>query len=470
MTPSPVVFGVFGWRGILSDDFTFHNARRAIRAVARLVREEKRGRVPRLFIGYDTRFLSAHLAREAAAVLQSEGVKPRLAPDFVPAPVVAHAIRRGRLDGGLHFTGGRSSSEVHGIRFSTRGGVPAPAQVTEKINLLLREIADGSPAPPSSRPLELRPVDLSGSYRATVLRSLDRRAIARARLRIVCDPAHGAGRGYLAALLSPAARTTPLRSGRDVRFGGLEPDCAERHLAGLCTEVRRSKAHLGLATDSDAERFGIVDRGGLFVSANLALALLADYLLETRGCPPGIARTAATTRLLDDVAESHGVPCSEAPADFDPAKNPLLRGKILMTGEESAGLAIPGPLPGWDGILAACLAAEMVARRGTSLRQQVRQLFRKVGPRYSGRLDLPVSAAEAPALERRLESPPSSLAGAKVREARRAEGTLLVLDDGSWIHLHSTALGRTIRCLAEARSRKNLARLLEAGRALTLDD
>ena len=470
MAPTPIVFGASGWRGNLGDDFTFHNARRATRAVARLVREEKRGRVPRLFIGYDTRFLSAHLAREAASVLQSEGVKPRLASDFVPAPVVAHAIRRGRLDGGLHFTGGRSPSEVHGIRFSTRDGVPAPVRVTERINLLLRETRDGSPAPPSPRPLELRPVDRSGSYRAAVLRSLDRRAIARARLHVVCDAVHGAARGYLDALLSPRARITPFRSGRDVRFGGLVPDCGERHLAGLCAEVRRSKAHLGLATDSDAERFGIVDRGGRFVSAGLALALLADYLLETRGYPPGIARTAATTRLLDDVAESHGVPCSEAPADLDPVRDPLLRGKMVITGEESAGLALPGPLPGWDGILAACLVAEMVARRGTSLSRQVQRLFRKVGARYAGRLDLPAGAGEAPAPERLLERPPASLAGGKLREVRRAEGILMVLEDGSWLHLRATGSGRTIRCLAEARSRKNLARLLEAGRALTRED
>ena len=468
MAPTPIAFGTSGWRGILSDDFTFFNLRRATRAVARYVREEKKGHAPRLFVGYDTRFLSEHLAREAASVLVAEGVKPRLAADFVPTPVVAHAIRRGRLDGGINLTASHNPSEYHGLKFSTRDGAPASPEVTKRIEALAREIPDGSP-PPAPRDSEIRTVNPPGPYRTSVLGLIDRRAIARGRLRVVCDPGHGAGRGYLSTLLSPAARVTTIRSERDVQFGGQGPDCGEDHLADLCAEVRRTGAHLGLATDADAGRFGIVDRGGHFIPANLVLALLADYLLETRGHRTGIARTVATTRLLDDVAARHGVPLFETPVGFGHFRDLLLRGEVFLAGEESAGLSISGHVPEKDGILAGCLVAEMVARRRKSLREQIRHLFRNVRPRHSTRRDIRASAGEVVALRRRLESPPSSLAGRKVREVRTQDGTLLTRDDGSWLLLRPSGTEPLVRCHAEAASPKDLARLMDGGIALALD-
>ncbi len=468
MAPTSIAFGTSGWRGILSDDFTFFNLRRATRAVARYVREEKRGHVPRLFVGYDTRFLSQHLAREAASVLAAEGVRPRVAADFVPAPVAAHAIRRGRLDGGIHLTAGHNPGEYHGLKFSARDGAPAPPQVMRRIEALAREIADGTP-PPAPRPPEIRTADPSIPYRTSILAQIDRRAIARGRLRLVCDPGHGAGRGYLAALLSPAARVSEIRSERDVYFGGRGPGCREEHLADLLAEVRRTRAHLGLATGGDAGRFGIVDRPGHFIPPHLVLALLADYLLETRAHRAGIARTVATTRLLDDVAALHGVPLFETPVGFSHFRDLLLRKEAFLAGEESASLSIAGHVPEKDGILAGCLVAEMVARRRKSLREQIRDLFRKTGPRHSARRDIRTSPQEVVALRRRLESPPSSLAGRRVREVRRPDGTLLTRDDGSWLLLRPSGTEPLVRCHAEAGSPKDLARLMDAGIALALD-
>ena len=468
MAPTPIAFGSSGWRGILSDDFTFFNLRRVTRALARHAREEKRGRVPRLLVGCDTRFLSDLLARDAASVLASEGVKPLLAAGFLPTPVAAHAIRRGRLDGGINLTACHNPPEHHGLKFSTREGAPPPAGVATRIEALIAETPDGSP-PPAPRAAGVRTVDPRRPYLVSVLRLFDRGAVARGRLRLICDAGHGAGRGYLRALLSPAARVTEFRSERDVHFGGLVPDCGEEHLADLCAEVRRTGAHLGLAASPDAGRFGVVDRGGHFIPADLVLALLSDYLLETRGGRLGIARTVATTRLLDDVAARHGVPLFETPVGFAHFRDLLIRKEALLAGEESGGLSIAGHVPEKDGILAGCLVAELVARRRKSLREQIRLLFRKVGPRHSARRNIRTSPSEALALRRRLESPPSSLAGGRVREVRRLDGTLMIRDDGSWLLLRPSGTEALVRCHAEARSPKDLARLLDAGRALTLD-
>jgi phosphoglucomutase len=474
MAPTPIAYGKSGWRGTLSEDFTYFNLRRATRAVARHLREEKRGGAPRILVGYDTRFLSEQLAREVAAVLLSEGVKARLASDFVPTPVVSHAVRRGRLDGAIRLTAGFEPSERQGFAFSPRDGAPASRQVTERIAELILRSQDGSPSP-RLRPSELRPMDPSGPYRSSVLRFIHRPAIARSRLKLVCDCVHGAARGYLMDLLAPAARVTELRADRDVEFDGGAPDCGAKNLAQLSAEVRRSRAHLGLATDGDAGRFGIVDRGGEFVPPGFIQALLADYLLETRGYRTGIARTAAATRLLDDVAGLHGVPLLETPVGFPHLREPLLGRKVFLGADEDAGLALPQHLPEKDGILAACLVAEMTARRRTSLREQLRRLFRKTGPRHWGRREIRLEArdpgdagdaGDVQGISRRLESPPSSLAGVRIRETRGSDGTLIIREDGSWILLRLSPEEPAAHAFAEARSPRDLARLLDAGSSL----
>jgi phosphoglucomutase len=463
MTSASIAFGTSGWRGILGDTFTFPNLRRVTRAVAAHLREETATRSPRVFVGYDTRFLSEQLAREVGAVLVAEGVRPRVSSDFVPTPVVAFAIRRWRLDGGINLTASHNPAEYHGFKFSTRDGAPAPPEVTRRIEARLQDGCDASPAPPV-RDAELRPLDPSVEYGRAVLALVDRTPLRRARLRIVADPVFGAGRGYLSRLLHGAATVVPIRSNRDVNFGGGGPDCNENNLADCSREVRRRRAHLGLATDGDADRFGIVDTGGKYVPANLILALLADYLLETRKFTSGIARTVATTHLLDDVAAHHGVELFETPVGFKHFRDLLVEGRAFLAGEESSGLSVAGHVPEKDGILAGLLVAEMVARRGKNLHRQIRDLFRRIGPRVSRREDHRVTPAQVDLLRRLLESPPGRLAGRKVTEVRRVDGTMLLRDDGSWLLLRPSGTEPLVRCYAEARDARELDRLLAAGR------
>jgi len=468
MPAPPIAFGTSGWRGILSDDFTFPNLRRVTRGVARYLRARTTDRAPRVFIGYDTRFLSEQLAREVAEVLLAEGIRPRLSPDFIPTPVVAYAIRRFRLDGGINLTASHNPPEYHGLKFSTREGAPASPEVTKEIEGFIGEESDCAPAAPA--PLSrLRLLNPSSHYRSALAKLVDRDAIRRARLRIVCDPVYGAGRGYLSALLSKNATVSVIRSERDVNFGGHGPDCDEKHLKELCREVRRTGSALGLATDGDADRFGIVDRGGHYVPANLVLALLADYLLESRGYRSGIARTVATTHLLDDVAAHHGVPLHETPVGFKHFRDLLLKRKVFLAGEESSGLSIAGHVPEKDGILAGLLVTEMVACRRSSLGRQIRELFRKVGPRHSRREDHRVGPEQVASLLRRLSNPPTSLAGKKVVETRVLDGTRMTCRDGSWLLLRPSGTEPLVRCYAEARHPKDLTRLLAAGRTLVLE-
>jgi phosphoglucomutase len=465
MPTPPIAFGASGWRGILGDDFTFGNVRRVTRALARCFRDATPSKAPRVFIGYDTRFLSEHFSREVAAVLHAEGVKPVLSSDFVPTPAVSHAVSHGRFDGGIHLTGGHQTSEYHGMKVSVRDGAPAPAEMLRSVEAILRESPDGSPAPPLD-PERLKRLDPAQEYRKAVRRHFRSRVLAGGKLKLVWDSGHGAGGEHLPALMGSAARVISIRAQRDVTFGGLPPDCSERYLAPLVEEVRRRGAHLGLATDGDGDRFGVVDRGGRFVPANFLLPLLADYLIETRKPGTGIARSVATTRLLDDVAALHGVSIFETPMGSGHARQVLADGRAFLACEESAGMILSGHVPEKDGLLAGCLIAEMVAFRRKPLHRQIQELFRRIPQRVSRREDYHLDSEQIEELRVRLENPPESLAGRKVARIERHDGPLLTFQDGSWFFARVSGTEPVARCYAEARSPKDLARLLDAGRAL----
>jgi len=465
MHPTPIAFGTSGWRGILGDDFTCFNVRRVTRAVARHFCRETGNRPPRIFVGFDTRFLSEHLAREVVAVLAAEGVKPVLSTGFTPTPALAHTVLSRKFDGGINLTASHNPAEYSGMKLSMRDGAPAPSQVTRQVETLLNDIRDGS-APPPLHASQVKTLDPAPEYRTAVLKQVRSRIIARGKLKLVCDPVNGAGSGYLPSLLAPAKSLVTIRAQRDVTFGGHAPDCSEKQLSPLIQEVRRRQAHLGLATDGDADRFGVVDRGGRFMPANWVLALIADYLLETRASRLGIARSVATTRLLDDVAASHSVPLYETPVGFKHFRDLLVGGKALVACEESSGLSVAGHIPEKDGLLAACLVAEMVAFRQKPLHRLLEALFRKTGPRYSRREDHRLNMEQVEELRARLETPPETLAGKKVVEVHRKDGTFLGFQDGSWLLLRLSGTEPLARCYGEARSIRDVGRLMDAGRAI----
>jgi phosphomannomutase len=465
MPPVPIAFGTSGWRGILGDDFTCFNLRRVTRAVAKHFCQETRDRPPRIFVGFDTRFLSEHLAREVVAVLAAEGVKPVLATAFTPTPALAHTVLHREFDGGINVTASHNPAEYSGMKLSTGDGAPAPSGVTRRIEALLNEIRDGS-APPASQASKVKTLDPAPEYRKAVLKHVRSKVISRGKLKLVCDPVNGTGSGYLRPLLTPAKSLSTIRTSRDVMFGGLSPDCTEKQLSPLIHEVRRRHAHLGLATDGDAVRFGVVDRGGRFVPANWVLALIADYLLETREVRLGIARSVATTRLLDDVAAFHSVPVFETPVGFKHFRDLLVDGKALMACEESSGLSVTGHIPEKDGLLAVCLVAEMVAFRQKPLFRLIEDLFRKTGPRYSRREDHLLNAEQMDELRGRMESPPDTLAGKKVVELHRKDGIYLGFQDGAWLLLRLSGTEPVARCYAEARNLRDVGRLMDAARSL----
>ena len=463
-------FGTSGWRAVIAEEFTLANVRRVAGAIASHLTAARIARKG-VFIGYDTRFMSDRFAREAATVLAGRGVPVALSPAPVPTPVVAFAIVSGRRAGGVNITASHNPPEYSGIKFSTATGAPAPPDVTRAIEALLGaqtgEVAAADSSQSKRAEGRIESLDMRAAYFRQIARLVRLPAIRRAGLRVACDMRHGASIGYLDGLLRKAARSVePLSDKADPLFGGLGPDCGETQLERLSRLVASKRLHLGLATDGDGDRFGIVDRGGRFVPPNLFLAVLADYLLTERRLPGGVGRSVATTHLLDAVCAFHGRKVYETPVGFKFLGEHLRSGRAFLVCEESAGLSLRGHVPEKDGILAGLLACEMVAVRGKSIRTQIDELFRKVGPLHGRRIDYHMDVEARDRLARRLEEVPSAFAGRRIDRLDTTDGRKMIFQDGSWLLLRPSGTEPVVRCYAEARRPRDVEALLTAARDL----
>ena len=361
MTKQTIHFGTSGWRGVIADDFTFAGVRRASAAIAGHVCAQKKN--PKVVVGHDTRFFSPEFARTAAGVLRKNGCSIVFCPEATPTPVLAHAIIYNKLEGGVNITASHNPAEYNGLKFSGPDGGPALPGITQDIEKRAAALPDDE-ANFQDIPNDFERIDPRGPYFEQLKKMIRFDVLTKAKGNFAYDAVHGCGAGWLDRILTDHGMTVEsIKTQRDVLFDGSGPDPSEENLAPLKNVVLEKKALAGLATDGDADRFGILDRDGTFVQPNHILGLVFDYLLETRGEKLGASRSVATTHLIDAVARLHAVKAYETPVGFKYV-GPLLRaGKIALGGEESAGMTIHGHLPEKDGILACLLVAEMIAVR-----------------------------------------------------------------------------------------------------------
>ena len=472
MAACPIIFGTSGWRGIIAEDFTFGNVRIAVAAIAEHVLT--RNPRPTLLVAHDTRFFSEEFARTAAIELAKRGVRPLLCTGAAPTPAVACEIRRRKIDGAVNFTASHNPAAYHGLKFSAADGGPALPEVTRDIEARAAKLyarpAERTTAFPSPHQVhDFEQVDLAPPYLAR-LGELIRFAELKKQgaPRIVYDALHGCGAGYLDRALKEhgIAGQETIRGERDVLFEGSGPDVSEENLKRLSETVVAHKAQIGLATDGDADRFGIVDEQGRWIAPNQILGLLYDYLIESRGWNLDAARSVATSHLLDAVAAKHGRKVHQTPVGFKYIGQLILRDAIVLGGEESAGLSIRGHIPEKDGILACLLVAEMIEARKAPLDEQLRTLFRRVGREYwpmRTNLHLPEDM-KAHAVER-LRSNFSEFLGKRVAQTDRTDGLKLLFDDGSWILLRLSGTEPLMRVYTESATPEESGRLAEAARA-----
>ena len=466
---SVIKFGTSGWRAIVADEFTVANIRLASAGIAAYVKTQPAPH--RVLVGRDPRFLGESFVDLAARVLAAEGVTPIVIPDAAPTPAIAHAVRTHRASGSINFTASHNPPEYNGVKFSTHDGAPALPEVTKQIEAAIARIEQsGAQVPVAAVPSGgFETTDVKPAFLKRLAELVDLKAIARAGIKVVYDPFWGAGRGYSSDLLRDSGvAIETVHDYRDVLFGGHAPEPDDHLLADARVRMKEIGAAIGIATDGDADRFGIVDADGTFIQPNYVIALLFDYLVETRGWRNGVAKSVATTNLINALAEHHKVPLYETPVGFKYIGELIIEDKIAIGGEESAGLTIRGHVPEKDGIIAGLLLAEMVATRGRSLGEQLKRLFNKVGSYYPVRENFRLTPEVKAAFTEKIKADPAELDGRRVASVVRTDGLKLILEDGSWVCYRLSGTEPVVRAYTEARSEMDMEALKAAAEKFVL--
>jgi phosphoglucomutase len=466
--PTQIKFGTSGWRAVMAEEFTFANVRRAVNGIARYVASQKPSGA-RVIVGRDPRFLGETFCSMAAEILGAHGITPLVIADPAPTPAIAYAVIKEQADGAINFTASHNPPEYNGIKFSTPDGAPALPEVTRRIEAEILAY-DSAPATAASKRISAQSLDPRQAYLSRLRELIDFPVIKKAGLRVVYDPLWGAARGYPDSLLRDAGvEVASVHDTRDVLFGGHAPEPDDHLLEALREKMRATKAHIGIATDGDADRFGIVDQDGTFFQPNYIIALLFDYLVESRGWKNGVGKSVATTNLINALAQHHKTELHETPVGFKYIGELIKADKIAIGGEESAGLSIRHHVPEKDGVLAGLLCCEMVARRGKTLGQQLQQLFAEVGSFYPRRENFRLTQEVKEKFTGKLASDPRDFAGKKVDEVVRKDGLKLVFDDGAWVCYRLSGTEPVVRVYAEARTEDGLEKLMAAAKQWIFD-
>ena len=466
----PIRFGTAGWRAELADGFTIAAVRAVSQAIAEHVLESPKPALSQqgILVAHDTRFLGAEFAAQAAGVLAANDVPVLWSREPLPMPAVSYAITRRDYAGGLNVTASNNPYTWNGIKFSPAWGGPALPETTADIETranawLARGGTIDAMSEHDARQVGLwRDDDAGDLYREGVARQIDVDAIRAGAPRVAVDLLWGTGRGYLDRLLADwGVLGTVLHGDESPYFGRGRPEPNESALADLARAVRAGHA-LGVATDCDGDSFGVIDADGTFVPPNLVVALLLDYLAETRPrLPRKVGRSVATSHLVDAVAAARGVQVVETPVGFKFLGELLARGEIMLGGEESGGLSILGHIPDKDGILASLLLVEMVARRGRPLRAMLDALLAEVGPRVAVRRDLRLTEAAMERLALRLADPPDAIGGLPVQRVVTLDGVKLICDDDRWVLLRPSGTEPLVRIYAEGTTEPEARLLLD---------
>jgi phosphoglucomutase len=461
-------FGTSGWRAVIADEFTFAGVRCVTSAIcSHFGTNNHVGNL--MVVGYDTRFLGEKFAEECANLISENAFRVLLCDEPVPTPTISHVIRTKGAICGINFTASHNPPQYNGMKLSTSDGAPALPEITRSVEDLIKKTPLTSPSTKPSKADGLQVFSARPGYLEDLRTKINFDAIAGAGGRYAYDPLWGTGRGYLDEILrTHGLEVETIHNWRDVLFGGRSPEPEASHLEELREVVVSKQCVLGLATDGDADRFGIIDSNGSFITPNQLIALLFDYLVESREWSGGAARSVATSHLVDRVALARGLPVYETPVGFKYIGELINEDKIVIGGEESAGLSIKGHYPEKDGILACLLAAEAVASRGASLTEQLKELYGRVGKLESGRIGIRLTPQLMESLADKLKEDPGEIGGRRVERTNRMDGVKFIFADGSWLLMRPSGTEPVVRIYAESESAKDLEVLLEQGHKFLL--
>ncbi|MFC1501163.1 phosphoglucomutase/phosphomannomutase family protein [Elusimicrobiota bacterium] len=470
-----IKFGTSGWRGLIADDFTFDNVRLVTQAICKYLKtgsKKKDSGVIKIIVGYDTRFLSEKFAEICAQVLAANGIKALICDRNTPTPVVSFEILRRKLEGGINFTASHNPYNYNGLKFSPSWGGPALPKTTKAIEkycktLKQKDIKSISLDDAKAKNL-IEYIDPAPLYLKRIKELIDFNAIKNSGIKIAVDLLNGTAAGYLDKLLNDAGISNKVvRINRDVMFGGGAPEPSKENLKDFVDIMKKESCTLGLATDGDADRFGIVDSDGTFINPNQVVSVLLYHLIKSRKWKGIVARSVMTTHMVDKIADKFGLEVRETPVGFKFIASIMVEAKekFVIGGEESGGLTIRNHIPEKDGILACLLMAEMVAMNNKSIKTTLKEIEGLVGEIYSERINFKLTTKGIEKFRLKLKKKIlKSFGEYKIKKTVTLDGYKFILQDNSWIGIRFSGTEPIVRLYIESDSSEKAKKLIQLGK------
>lgn len=472
MKENPIKFGTDGWRGVIAREFTFDNVRVCARAFADYLKEA--GLADRgIVIGYDTRFASEDFAAAAAETVAATGIKVYLCPAATPTPVISYGTMAKKTGGAIIITASHNPHEWNGFKIKSHDGASASGEITAAVEKHVDRIYEAGV--PEYLPIEealqkgmVEYLDLTPIYTEQIEKLVDLDNLRNSGLKIAVDSMYGAGSGYLKNLLSGGTcEIIEINGERNPFFPGIQPEPIAAHLQKLSATIVDRQAQVGIATDGDADRLGIMDEHGRFLTTLQVFSLLTLYLLEVRGERGLIGKTLNTSVMIDRLAELYGVDITVTPIGFKNIAPLLLEKDALIGGEESGGYGFRGHVAERDGILAALYFLDLMVRTGKTPSQLIDYLYEKTGVNHYNRMDCHFPEEERENIINRIKNnPPEELDGVRVVKLETYDGYRYTLEDGSWLLVRFSGTEPLLRIYAESSTPEKVEKILEAGRKL----
>ncbi|HKT82941.1 MAG TPA: phosphoglucomutase/phosphomannomutase family protein, partial [Solirubrobacterales bacterium] len=434
-----IKFGTDGWRGVVADDFTFQNVAYAGQGIAEYLKA--RAAEPMAVVGYDCRFVSEDFARTIARTFAANGVRSLIFDRPSPTQVASWTVIDRKAQGAAVITASHNPAAYNGVKYKPETGSSAPTEVIAELERLINAAADadrvqtidGDAAKGLIETYDPRP-----AYYRQLAKMLDLDAVRGAGLKILHECMYGSAYSYVTDLLDGGTtEVTELHAERNPYFGGFPPEPIPPNLDSALATMRSGGYDLCIATDGDADRVGIIDETGRFITQLQVYALLMLYLFEQRGLRGPVVKTINMTSMADKLAEQYGVPVYELPVGFKNVAPKMMETDAVLGGEESGGFGFRGHIPERDGILAGLFFADMIVRTGKPVSAILAELESRVGPHAYARHDihLPRDSYEQDRrriLETLREKQPHTVAGVEVERVRDDDGFKFFLKDGSW--------------------------------------
>lgn len=472
MRINTIKFGTDGWRGVIADDFTFDNVRFCAQGVADYLKQ--RGLADRgVYIGYDHRFASEDFAAAAAEVTAGNGIKTYVSPKAIPTPFVSFGVINKKTGGGIAITASHNPAKWNGFKFREEMGTSVSSHVAGEIEKYIADAfnkgeTNTTPLQQAIQAQSVEYLDLTPEYIININKLIDIDILRDAGLNVFVDSMYGVGSGYFKTLLSGGSTSVKeINSERNPAFPGINPEPIAVNLQKLASLIVKQKASIGLATDGDADRIGIIDEKGNFLTQLQVFALLCLYLLEIRGERGALVKTLTSTSMLDRLGEIYKVPVYETPVGFKYVAPVMLAQNALIGGEESGGYGFRGHVPERDAIPAGLYFLDFMVKTGKTPSQLLAYLYSKVGEHYYDRIDLHFPEEKRQAIIKQIrDNAPKTIENVKVDRLDETDGFRFILADNSWLLIRFSGTEPVLRIYAETSDTERVKRFLQFGREL----